>query len=106
MPLYSFENIKTGETEEIFLSLSEYDDFVASNPQLQRSYTKMNLVSSVGGRTEKVDDLFKDEVLGRIGEHHAGTEMANRYGSKSIKEVKTRAAVDKWKKKREYDPNK
>ena len=74
--------------------------------QLQRSYTKMNLVSSVGGRTEKVDDLFKDEVLGRIGEHHAGTEMANRYGSKSIKEVKTRAAVDKWKKKREYDPNK
>jgi hypothetical protein len=104
MPYYSFENIKTGEIEEHLLTFEEYDDFVALNPQLQRTYTKMNLVSGVG--EVKTDDLFKDEVLGRIGEHHAGTEMGDRYGKKSAKEVKTRAAVDKWKKKREYDSNK
>ena len=104
MPLYSFENTETGEEVDIMLSLAEYDDFMADHPHLTRTYTKMNLVSGTGGI--KTDDLFKDEVLGRIGNHHSTTEMGDRYGSKSIKEVKTRQAVEKWRKKRSADPNK
>ena len=106
MPIYSFENTKTGEMEDHMLSISEYDDFVAANPQLQRTYTQVNFVSGTSMSEIKTDDLFKDEVLGRIGEHHAGTAMGDRYGKKSTKEIKTKQAVEKWKKKREYDPNK
>ena len=104
MPLYSFENTETGEQVEFTISLADYDSFMADNPHLTRTYTKMNLASGVGGI--KTDDLFQDEVLGRIGEHHKGTAMGDRYGSKSIKEVKTKQVVEKWKKKRSADSNK
>ena len=104
MPLYSFENTETGEEVDIMVSLADYDDFMANNPHLIRTYTKMSLASGVGGI--KTDDLFQDEVLGRIGEHHKGTAMGDRYGSKSIKDVKTKQVVEKWKKKRSADPNK
>ena len=104
MPIYTFENTKTGEVFDEMMSMSDHDDYLAKNPHIQRVYNKINLVGATGGI--KTDDLFKDEVLGRIGEHHKNTEMGDRYGNKSAKEVKTRQVVEKWKKKRSVDPNK
>ena len=51
MPLYSFENTETGEEVDIMVSLADYDDFMANNPHLIRTYTKMNLVRDSFGRT-------------------------------------------------------
>jgi len=104
MPIYTFENTDTGEVFDEMMSISAREQYLADNPHLQQVYNKVNFAGMVGG--VKTDDLFKDEVLGRIGDHHVGTEMHDRYGKKTIKEVKTKQAIDKWRKKRSADPNK
>ena len=84
MPIYTFENKTTGEV------------YTESMPMAER-------VGMVGGIK---NDGGWNEVMSRIGEHHKGTEMGDRFGSKSIKEVKTRNAVEKWRRKRAADKNK
>lgn len=39
MPRYDFKHKETGKVKEYSLKISEYDDFVENNPQLQRIYT-------------------------------------------------------------------
>ena len=40
MPLYDFKNTETGEYEEKFVSMSNYDQFLIDNPHLERAYIK------------------------------------------------------------------
>jgi predicted nucleic acid-binding Zn ribbon protein len=42
MPLYDFENKKTGEIEEHMVKLADYDQFLIDNPDLKR------IISPVG----------------------------------------------------------
>ena len=90
MPIYTFENKTTGEV------------YTESMP-IRQLVTLPNHVGMVGGIK---NDGGWNEVMSRIGEHHKGTEMGDRFGSKSIKEVKTRNAVEKWRRKRAADKNK
>ena len=39
MPQYEFKHNQTGETKEVFLSISKYDEWVANNPDWERYYT-------------------------------------------------------------------
>lgn len=39
MPIYEFRNNETDEVTEVTLKISEYDDFLESNPHLSRYYS-------------------------------------------------------------------
>jgi hypothetical protein len=38
MPIYSFRNKETGEIAEVILRISEYDQYLSDNPNLERYY--------------------------------------------------------------------
>lgn len=60
MPTYNFRNTETGEETEVFMKISELDDFKANNPQLQQFLTKapsLNYDSAAMG-VRKTDDNF------------------------------------------------
>lgn len=67
MPLYDFENIKTGEVKEISVSLSEYDNFLKNNPDLKRVILSAPNLGSKGaqGALQRAGDGWK-EVQDRI----------------------------------------
>ena len=61
----------------------------------QRAKVKgINIVSSVGNRTGKTDSGWK-ENLSRIAEAHPRSNLAKRYGKKSIKQIKTEQVIKK-----------
>ena len=74
------------------VSLKEKDDFLKSNPNLKSLVTGINIVAGVGGM--KTDSGWK-ENLSRIAEAHPTSALADRYGSKSIKDVKTKQVINK-----------
>jgi hypothetical protein len=94
MPIYTFRNVDTGETEDKLMSMSQREPFLDSNPQLTQIHTKApGLVSGTGDRT-KTTAGFK-EVLSKISESNPNSALANDYGRKDSKSVKTRAAIAK-----------
>ena len=60
--------------------------------------TGFGIVSSVGQLDSKIDDGFKD-VLSKISDAHPHSALADRYRKRGAKEAKTKAALDKIKKK-------
>ena len=104
MPIYTFCNTHTGEEFEEMMSMAEREDFLQDHPHMkQMPPTQVNIVSGV--RSVKHDSGFNDN-LQRIADAHPTSSLANQYGSKSIKDVKTRQAVQKWRKKRSQDTRK
>ena len=99
MPVYDLRNNETGEEWEERLS---YDDMktLTADGKIVLVYNKfpgvVHATGSDGGG--KVPDHFK-EVMSRVAEQNPNTPVAEKWGSKSIKEVKTRDAVDKARKK-------
>lgn len=97
MPIYSFQNKNSGEEWTDIMSISEKEQFLESNPDIQQIITSMNIVGGVG--TPQGDDGF-NEVVDRIAAANPTSPLAASRGSKqSSKEVKTRQVIDKWKKK-------
>lgn len=92
MPTYTFQDTETGEVFDKILKISEKDDFLKSNPNLKSLVTGINIVAGVGGM--KTDSGWK-ENLSRIAEAHPTSALADRYGSKSVKDVKTKQAINK-----------
>jgi hypothetical protein len=99
MPTYSFENIKTGEEYTEYLSMSELDDYLNKNKNVRQVFTKLNIVSGVQGISYKNDQGWK-ENMSRIAEAHPNSPLAERYGKKSIKKVKTEQVLNKHRKKK------
>lgn len=93
MPTYDFLNIETGEIEERFMSLSQREQFLKDNPNMQQMIGATATVSGVS-ITGKIPDGFK-EVLAKVSENHKQSSVANRHGKKSIKETQTQRIVDK-----------
>lgn len=104
MPTYSFKNDKTGEVWESMMSIAERSDFLENSPHIrQLPPTQLNLVAGTSAnKSLRTDDGWK-ENLSRISAAHPGSELAKQHGDKSVKESKTRAAVEKWRKKRAAD---
>jgi hypothetical protein len=99
MPTYMFYNTKTGEEYEEFMSISARDVYMESNPHLeQRVNGAPALLSSRGGDRTRTPNGFK-EVLNKIAEQNPYSNLANDYGAKDVKTVKTRNAVQRVKEK-------
>lgn len=97
MPTYTFEDKETGEVFEKTMKISERDVFVEENPHLTQLITGApSMVSGVSGVSTSVrqSDGMK-EVFQKAAEAHPNSPLAERYGKKSIKDIKTREVVNK-----------
>lgn len=94
MPIYEFYNKVTGEQWEAILSISARETFLNENPDVVQVISAPALISGISGVTHKNDSGFND-MMSRIASANPHSPLADNYGSKGIKESKTRAAVKK-----------
>jgi len=97
MPIYTFHDNNTGEQWDDLMGISEADVFLEKNPHIKKVPVSINLIGGVGDRI-RPDNGMK-EVFSRIAEANPTTPLAERYGSKGIKESKTRNALNRVRKK-------
>lgn len=70
MPVYTFENTKTGEIAEFSMKIAEREQFILDNPHLkQRIVAPPALGDAARLGIKKPDDGFRD-VLRNVKHHH------------------------------------
>jgi hypothetical protein len=95
MPTYDFLNSETGEVFETFMKISEREEYLKTNSHIQPVMTAPAIVSGVSTSTQtKVPTGFQ-EVLSKVAEAHPASTVGDRYGKKSIKQVRTEQVVKK-----------
>jgi len=95
MPTYNFLNNETGEEFEAFMKISEREEYLKTNPQIQPVMTAPAIVSGVStSKQNRVPDGFK-EVLSKISEGHPASAVADKHGRKSIKQARTEQVIKK-----------
>ena len=97
MPIYTFENTKTGEIYDDMMSIAEKETFLKKNKHIEQKLTTINISSGVQGVNMKTDGGWKDN-LSRIADAHPTSELAKQHRRRSIKEVKTQQVVEKHRK--------
>ena len=98
MPIYTFRKKTSKKEFTEMMSISEMEDYMKKNPNIIQVPQVLNIVAGTGGM--KNDSGWKDN-LSRIAEApHPESALADRYGKKSIKEIKTKqASISKKQKK-------
>ena len=96
MPNYTFEDTNTGDVHEITMRIAERDEFVKDNPHMKQLITGAPMM--VSGTGMKNDGGWA-ENMSRIAEAHPGTPLADRYGSRKTKDIKTQEVLNKHRKK-------
>ena len=97
MPTYRFRR-KNGKEFEKVMMIAEMEEYRKKHPKLELCIpSTFNIISGTGTFDGKTSSGWKD-VLGKISEAHPGSELANQYGRKSNKEVKTQSITEKHKK--------
>jgi hypothetical protein len=91
MPVYVFRDRLTGDTYEEMMSFKQRELFLDDNPHIDPVVTAPRIISGRGDGV-KPDEGFK-EVLSKIAEQNPQSPMAERFGAKDSKSVKTREAV-------------
>jgi hypothetical protein len=97
MPIYTFENIKTGKEFTEQLSMSELDVYLKKNKNIRQVFTSLNIIGGISGLTHKSDSGWQDN-LQRIAEAHPNSPLAQRYKKKSIKDIRTQQVLEKHRK--------
>ena len=94
MPTYRFYNSKTKEEYTDLMSISEMEDLIKKKHIKLLPPTQLNIVSSVGTIDGKTDKGWK-EVMSKISEAHPKSELAKRYGKKSVKDTQIERVIKK-----------
>ncbi len=95
MPTYILRNTETEELYEEFCTWDELEKFLKDNPKFKQVPTAPALVGDhVMGVGPKQSEGMK-ENLSRIAEAHPTSALADRYGSKSTKDIKTHGIMRK-----------
>ena len=94
MPIYTFENTKTGKVFDDMMSISDKESYLKKNKHIKQLITTINISSGVMGVNMKNDGGWKDN-LSRIADAHPTSELAKQHRRRSIKEVKTQQVVEK-----------
>ena len=97
MPIYTFYNKKTKKEYDDMMSISEMESLLSKNKHISQVLQPINIVSGVAGLTHKNDQGWKENMQ-RIAEAHPTSPLGERYGKKSIKQIKTQQALTKNKK--------
>ena len=95
MPTYILRNTDTDEKFEEFCTWDELEKFLKENPNFKQVPSNPAIVGDhIGGVGPKVDGGFK-ENMSRIAEAHPTSALADRYGTKSTKDIKTHEVLRK-----------
>ena len=99
MPIYTFENTKTGEVFDDMMMIAEKEVYLKKNKHIRQMLTTINISKSgvVGHGQMKTDNGWK-EMQSRIAEAHPISPFADQHGKKSAKEIKTQQVVAKHRK--------
>ena len=76
------------------MTIAEMEKYLKKNKHISQVISGINIVASTGERTGKTDAGWK-ENLSRIAEAHPRSNLAKRYGKKTIKQVKTEQVIKK-----------
>ena len=96
MPIYQFRNKVTGEEWDMLLSMSAREEYLTDNPDVEQVVTAPRIISGIAGVTHKNDSGFGD-MMQRIAAANPTSPLAEKYGDKGTKAVKTREAVKRQK---------
>ena len=94
MPLYTFENKRTGKTFTEMMTISEMESYLKKNKHIKQNITSVNIVAGVSGMSYRSDQGWK-ETLSKVAEAHPQSALASEIGKKSIKQIKTEQVVKK-----------
>jgi len=94
MPIYTFKDKKTGKEFDEMMTIAEMEDYLIKNKHITQVLKGLNIISGVSGVSFKNDGGWKDN-LSRIAEAHPNSPLAERYGKKTTKEIKTKQALEK-----------
>ena len=97
MPTYTFENKKTGQQFTEIMTIAEMADYLKRRKSIRQVIMPLNIIRGTG--TPKTDSGWKDN-LSRIAEAHPSSPLAQRYGAKSTKEIKTKEVIKKHRRRR------
>ena len=89
MPIYTFKDKKTGKEFDEMMTIAEMEDYLSKNKHITQVLKGLNIISGVSGVSFKNDGGWKDN-LSRIAEAHPNSPLAERYGKKTTKEIKTK----------------
>lgn len=95
MPIYTFRDTTTDEIFDIMMSISDLDKYKEAHPHHERYIDSAPSIVSGVSITGKTDDGFKD-VLSKIAEAHPDSDLAQSHSRRSIKQVQTQRAIQKW----------
>ena len=96
MPIYTFENTKTGEVFDEMMMIADKEVYLKKNKHIRQMLTTINISKSgvMGHGQMKTDNGWK-EMQSRIAEAHPISPFADQHGKKSAKDIKTQAVVKK-----------
>lgn len=97
LPTYNFIDTETNEEFEMLMKISEREEFLKENPQVQSIITAPALISG-SNSNQKLPEGFK-EVLSKVGESHPDSKLGHEYGNKTNAQVKARNIVEKYRNK-------
>jgi len=95
MPIYTFENTKTKKVYDEMMSISEKETFLKKNKHIKQMVSAINIVGGVQGMGSFKNDQGWAENMSRIAEAHPTSNLGQRYGKPSIKDVKTQQVIKK-----------
>ena len=98
MPIYTFENIKTGKVYDDMMSIAEKETFLKKNKHIKQRLTSLNISSGVRGMGGRKNDGGWKDNLSRIADAHPNSPLAKQHKKRSIKEVKTQQVIEKHRK--------
>ena len=76
------------------MSISEMEELIKKKHIKLLPPTQLNIVSSTGTIDGKTDSGWK-EVMSKISEAHPKSELAQRYGKKSVKDTQVERVIKK-----------
>ena len=94
MPLYTFENKRTGKTFTEMMTISEMESYLKKNKHIKQNITSVNIVAGVSGMSYRSDGGW-NEVKSKIAEAHPTSPFGRANRRRGIKEVKTEQVVKK-----------
>lgn len=97
MPIYSFKDKESGDVFDLLLKISEKEEFLKANPQLESIITGAPKIISGREGGHKPDEGF-NELLSRIGEANPHTNLGRAVNKADSKQQRINKAVDNYKK--------
>lgn len=79
MPLYDILNKETGEIEEVFMSISAYEQYKLDNPDHQQVFNTLNFQDSVSLGIKKPPEDFQKYVLEKVKKNNPLHTIQSRF---------------------------